>query len=309
MKKVIKMMMMLVVASGFVLSSCSDDEETKDVELTIIPSSSTAGGNLFVFDTIRVTVNGVGNSDNKLKNFKVTKAKVGSATQTLVDAKLSGTSYILNFGDTLVESDTGTITYTFTLTGDKGNVQTKTFVATVTNIGVIDVSPTTIQLFAQSSGQEVFMTLTPPFTQYTLGDALANDTAAIKEDVDLGSYYSSGTSSMSIASLFHAPYQTQIWSLFTSLRTRGLVRKTEFVRVSGVDFQKIADSEVDRDLQILARGKTWVEAINNLAVNDIVLYRTKDGKLGLIKIEDVSGLSGTPSQSGTFTINILAQAE
>jgi hypothetical protein len=50
MKKAIKTIMMLFVASTFVLTSCTDDTDVKDVELTMIPAATS--GTYFVSDTL-----------------------------------------------------------------------------------------------------------------------------------------------------------------------------------------------------------------------------------------------------------------
>jgi hypothetical protein len=70
-------------------------------------------------------------------------------------------------------------------------------------------------------------------------------------------------------------------------------RITGLTKVPGVNYATIEASGSDKDLLLLADGKTFGKAINQLALNDIILFKTKEGKLGLLKITEITGSSNS----------------
>jgi hypothetical protein len=294
MKKVIKTIMMLFVASTFVLTSCGDDTDVKDVELTMIPAA--VSGTHFVTDTLNITVNGKGNSDNKLKSIKITKAISGQSGIITVyeDTKLSGTDLVYNLRDTFQPGEAGVNTYTITLTGEKGTAQTKTYTATVRAIGLIDATQTPVSLFGQGAGAETqqFVALNS-FSTYTIGEATANSNAELKNSIDLAFYYGA-TNRFSLASLDDAVMHTVYTGLSTFWTSADNSRITGLYKATGqVNYATMEASGSDKDLLLFAEGKTFSKAINNLAVNDLILFKTKEGKFGLLKVTETTGATNS----------------
>jgi hypothetical protein len=295
MKKAIKTIMMLFVASTFVLTSCTDDTDVKDVELTMIPAATS--GTYFVSDTLSITLNAKGNSDNSLKSIKISKAIAGQSGIITIfeNTKLSGTDFIYVLKDTLQPGEVGVNTYTITLTGEKGAVQTKTFTATVRAIGFIESTATPVSLFGQGTGAETqqFIAL-GSFVTYTLNEALANNNEALKNSIDLVFYYGvankfslSSPDDAVMHSVYTGPGIGAFWTSADNKRITGLTK------VTGVNYATIEASGSDKDLLLLADGKTFGKAINQLAVGEVILFKTKEGKLGLLKITETTGATNT----------------
>jgi hypothetical protein len=290
MKKVIKTMMMLFVASTFVLTSCTSDEDVKDVELTMIPAATS--GTHFVSDTLSITLNAKGNADNKLKSIKITKAIAGQAGVITMyeNTKLSGTDFIYQLKDTLQPGEAGINTITITLTGEKGNAQTKTYTATVRAIGETVSTGSPVSLFGQGAGAETqqFIAL-GSFSTFTIGEATANSNAELKNSIDLAFYYGA-TNKFSLSSLDDAVMHTVYTGLSTFWTSADNSRITGLYKATGqVNYGVIEASLSDKDLLLFAEGKTFSKTINNLAVNDVILFKTKEGKIGLLKVSETTG--------------------
>jgi hypothetical protein len=308
MKKVIKTIMMLFVASTFVLTSCTDDEDVKDVELTMIPA--TASGSHFVSDTLSIRLNATGNDDNKLKSIKITKAIAGTAGVITIyeNTKLSGTAFIYDLKDTFQNNEVGVNTYTITLTGEKGNAQTKTYTATVRAIGLIESTGSPVSLFGQTTGAESqqFISLTS-FTTFTVSQAIATNNEALKNSIDLAYYYGT-TNNHSISSLddavmhdrYTGPGIGSFWSSADNKRITGLYK----VPAGAIAYNVIEASGSDKDLLIYAEGKTYSKTITKLATGDLILFKTNEGKIGLLK---VSSATGDLASNAVFSFDGLVQ--
>ncbi len=290
MKKVIKTMMMLFVASTFVLTSCTDDTEVKDVELTMIPAATS--GSHFVFDTLTIRLNASGNDDNKLKSIKITKAIAGQPGVITMyeNTKLSGTAFIYDLKDTLQPGEAGINTITITLTGEKGNAQTKTYTATVRAIGLIEATGSPVSLFGQGSPEEneKFIELAT-FRPLTIPAATANGNEALKNTVDLGFYYGE-SNSYTLSSLNDAVLQGRYTGLSTFWESGDNKRITGLYRATGqINYATIEASLSDKDLLTFAEGKTYSQTITKIVAGDLILFKTTEGKIGLLKIASVNG--------------------
>jgi len=293
MKKAIKTIMMLFVASSFVLTSCSDDTDVKDVELTMIPA--TTSGTYFVSDTLSITLNAKGNSDNSLKSIKISKAIAGQSGIITIfeNSKLSGTDFIYVLKDTFESGEVGVNTYTITLTGEKGTVQTKTFTATVRAIGLTESTQTPVSLYGQAAGAETqqFIAL-GSFSTFTLAEATATSNAELKNTIDLAFYYGA-SNKFSLSSLDDAVMHTVYTGLSAFWTSTENTRITGLTKVTGVNYATIEASGSDKDLLLLADGKTFGKAINQIAIGDLILFKTKEGKMGLLKITETTGATNS----------------
>lgn len=289
MKKAIKTMLMLFVASTtLVLTSCGTDEDVKDVELTMIPAATS--GTHFGGDSVSITINAKGNSDNKLKKLIITKAKTGSPTTTILDQTLSGTDYIYTLKQTFDNTDAGSITYTITLQGEKGTNQTKTYTANIKVAGLISDETQAVTLFGQTAAAETqqFIALNS-FTTYTKTQASDNSYDALKNKIDLVFYYGTNnkfTLSSPSDAVMQGLYSgfSSFWTSADNKRITGLYKATGLINYTGV----VASSS-DREIQILAEGKTFSNTLTQLALNDLILFKTTEGKLGLLRVREVKG--------------------
>lgn len=289
MKKVIKTMMLMFVASTLVLTSCKDDETIEDVKLTLNPAATS--GTHAVGSVLKIVINGQGNSDNKLKTLKITKAPKGSATTTVADEKLSGTDKIYNLIDTLKEE--GEITYSITLSGEKGTTQTATYVATIVNVNAIQILPADqLSLKGQTQeGAQHFMQMDQSFSPFSTD--LSKTEWSTK--VDLAYFF--GTENKHTLT---SPDNATMQGLFSGLKDGGYFttsRKTGLYKISATEggtlYNKIVSDNNDAALTAYAAGKVYTDFLPNLAPNDVILYKTQDGLLGLIKIGNASGVSAS----------------
>jgi hypothetical protein len=308
MKKVIKMMMMMLVASTFVLTSCKDDDgttdSTTDVKLTLNPAASS--GTHFVGDTIKITLNGLGNSDNKLKSLTITKAPEGKPTEELVKDKLSGTDKIYNFEYVTTLADTGKITFTFKLEGDK-NTETKTYLATIEKTGAWD-EMTSVELFdVRTSSSDIFARLSNPYTRFAVDVTLDQ----WKEQVDVA-YFDGTTNKRTITSPSNVDDLKQLLGGLEAggYYAAGVPRTTGFYKVSAAERSIYTEVKTDpngddRKLIAFASGKSYASKVSLLDPGDVILYKTKDGVLGLISVGNVSGAAS----DSRIVFNLIAQVK
>ncbi len=298
MKKVIKTMMMLFVASTFVLTSCTDDEDVKDVELIMTPAA--ASGSHFVSDTLSITLTAKGNSDNKLKSIKISKtiANQSGVITIYENTKLSGTEFGYVLKDTFESGEAGVNTYTITLTGEKGNAQTKTYTATVRAIGLLESTGSPVSLFGQGAGAETqqFIALNT-FTTYTIGGATASSNEALKNSIDLAFYYGA-TNKHVLSSLDDATMHTlynglsSFWTSADNKRITGLYK----VPPGAIQYNVIEASGSDRSLLSYADGKTYSKTVTTLAAGDLILFKTTEGKIGLLRVVSAGGNTNSTAE-------------
>ncbi|MBP9186180.1 MAG: hypothetical protein KBE91_00230 [Bacteroidia bacterium] len=297
MKKVMKTIMMLFVASTFVLTSCTTDEDVKDVELTMVPATAT--GTHFVSDSISILFVAKGNSDNSLKSIKITKAIAGtSGITTILDEKLSGTDYSYTLSTFFETKDVGINTYSITLTGDKGTAQTKTYTATVKAIGFTEsTAGVPITLFGQGDANNKHFANLKTFTTLSNDEATAGSNAELKNNIDIAFYYGQ-TNKFTFSSLDDAVMHTLysgLSSFWTS--TTENTRVTGLLKVTGlVNYASIEASLSDKDLLLFADGKTYSKTVTDLKANDLVLFKTNEGKVGLLKIASTAGSTTTDTR-------------
>lgn len=303
MKKVMRTMVMLFAASALVLASCGDDTDVKDVELTLIPSATS--GTHFVGDVLSITVNAKGNSDNKLKTLTIVKSITGSAPVTVYTNKsLSGTDFIYAYKDTLDITDTGTVTYTFTLTGDKGSNGVKTYLASVRVVGLIDNIETVIALKGQLNTTDPlhFMKLTPPFTPYSTTITLPEF-----KTCDLAFYFGS-SNRFTISS----PSDNVMQNLYSGLASYWSSAKvTGFYKAGANDLNYNAIVSVGTDVPIVnyAQGKTFANTVTNLTIGDVILFKTAEGKLGLIQVKAINPTQNAAATNASMDIVVAAQVD
>lgn len=298
-------MVMLFAASALVLASCGDDTEVTDVELTLVPAATS--GVHFVEDVLSITLNAKGNSDNKLKSLTIVKSVTGSAPVTVyTNAKLSGTDFIYAYKDTFETTDTGKVTYSFTLTGEKGNASVKVYTATVVQENELEILTQPIQLSGQlnTTGNPLhFAQLTAPNQRFGLGVTKEEMTAK----VDLGFFYGS-TNKFS----FSSPDNVVMQDLYSGLKTAGTfstARATGFFKVpaGALSYDAIKTGKSDGPIINYATGKTYTNLVNNLLAGDIILFKTQDGKLGLIRITNLAPGSGQSANNAVIDFELMVQ--
>ena len=297
MKKLVKSVLMLSIASLAILSSCKKEttDEVTDVTVTITPSPSASP--VDVGTVLTLTIEAKGNTDNKLKKITVTSTQAGSA---LLSKTLSVNSTTEIVRDTLKKSNE-TYSYTVTVEGEKGSPATKTYtVKTKTAAAEVDVT-NAIPLFGQTNGAGInahFIQLTSPFGTYPVGVFGVN-----KAKVDLAFFYGS-LNKATLAS----PSDTTMQGLFKGLNWTGanvtMLYKTS---MTTTEFDAVATAKSDAAITTLAASvatSAWVSSINMLSKGNVVLYKTAGNKLGLIKVDDLSGITANDAE---INLRIISQ--
>jgi len=315
MKKTIKTMMYFMVASSLILTSCGDDEDVKDAEMTLTYQGAAAIGGVpsvsgitFVGDSVKLMITGKGNSDNNLKNITVTKAVVGKSTETLYNKDLSGTDLVYNFADLTDTEDTAGVTYTFTLTSKEGNAQVKTYVTEAYIAEVTDDLATPLDLMGQTNPTDPlnFMKLTPSFTPYSITNVTKQEYAVC----DMAFFYGSSNKAT-----FGSTDDADVLGLYnfdgkeTNPDWTDVARTTGFYKIPAgtVDYDAIVADGSDKALYNLASGKSFASKANMLIPGDLVLFQTQDGKLGIIEVQALNPPTGTAASNAVITLVVLAQ--
>ncbi len=301
MKRINSFFAMLLIASVPFITSCATDEEPGDVKPTINfvggAGFTSADVSLETNETIKVGINAFTNASSKAKlnNFKIVRT-FNNIPFTALDSTLSSTD---SFSITLESSaypEAGTERWTFTITDKDGESSEISFNVTTT-------APTTgkpIKSYTQTIlGSYDNSTYGSSFasadgTVYTLADAKAN---AAKID---WMYYYGATNMATIASP-NDPTVLQIFTNSNGPANWSVRNDTKFAKVTlpvGVTWDNIT---TDLEIIPLATGITETKA-NMLTVGQILAFKTVTGKMGLVKIDAITG-------TGAGTITYAAKVQ
>lgn len=296
MKKLVKSVMMLSIASLAILSSCKKEDENATVtdvkvDVTSSPASVREGG------VVTLTVTCTGNTDNNLDAISVTRTGGSLASKTVLSTSLSGTSATKTIVDTL---GSGTYTYTVAVTGKTGSPATKTItVATVPAPKELDIT-NPIPLFGSANGAGTnahFLQLSDPFTTVSTANFSTN-----KSKIDVAFYYGSNNKAT-----LTSPSDNVMQGLFTGLDWTSGINITSLYKTSMTlaQFDAIAASNSDSAITAMAATvTTWTSSVNLLSVNNVILYKTAANKVGLIKVDNISGKDNTDAE---ISLRIIAQ--
>lgn len=289
---------MLSMASLVVISSCKKDDDVENVKVTVTPSPSTS--TLPVGSVLTLTIEATGNSDNKVTEILVTSSQSSSV---LLSKSVSGTSVVEVVRDTIRNAG-ATYTYTVTVKGEKGDPATTSYTVqaqAAVGSGFTDALPNPVELYSQGQDSSLtsFMQLVNPFEQY---DRARATFAANKAHIDLCFYYGSNNK-FSLAS----PSNTQMQSVYSYITWTG-AKTTQIAKttVTPAQYDAIVATESDSAIIAIANGvSTWSDQATNLVANqDVLVYKTKEGKKGLIKVVSTVG---TDFQSAMISIEAVAQ--
>jgi hypothetical protein len=294
MKKLVKSVLMLSIASLAVLSSCKKDDDNADVTDVKVEITATPSGNIVMGTPVTIKVVCTGNTDNKLKSISVKRTQ-GADEVVMVSKSLTGTSATEEFTDTPV---TGSYTYTVAVTGEKGSPATKVLtITTVPPPGNIGKAPS-VPLFGAGADEANpnFMQLSSPYAPFTKSDFASN-----KSNLDLAFYFGQANKAT-----ISSPSDNVMRGLYSGLDWTG-TNTTQLYKTSltAAQFDDIyATATTDAQITDMAANvTTWTETVTNLATGHVILYKTADGVVGLLKV--VSVLGATPD--GQIEVKIISQ--
>ena len=297
MKKLVKSVLMLSIASLAILSSCKKDDTTTDVadvkiDVTSVPTSPIEGG------TVTLTITCTGNTDNNLKSISVTRSGGSLADKVVLSKTLSGTTSTQVVVDTL---GSGTFIYTIALTGGAKTNSPATKTITVTtrpSPQPIDVTGSSVPLFGANNGPGTnpnFIQLSSPFTPFNTSTFAAN-----KASIDLGFYFGDANKA-TLAS----PSDPTLQGRFSGLDWTSGIRTTSLYKTSltADQFDVIAASNTDSVITAMAASvTTWVASVNLLNKGNVLMFKTKENKVGLLKIADLIGTNSTDAEMNVMVL-------
>lgn len=262
------------------------------ITVATVPSGVTTAspGNTVSF---KITVS----SDNDLQSLSVKESINGASSASLLDStfsKSTGTAASLTWDYKVSVSalDGEKHEYTFLLTDDKGNTAEAKQTITISSSSSVS-SYSNVTLGADQNSNGSFFNTTSGLV-YTVTPAKANQTL-----VDFVYYY--GTTNLATLS---CPSETGA-NAFTSLQldqwTPANKNSTNYIKVTGVDFATTSTGAAIQTAYTSASGTADLKA-NMLAKDDVIAFKTKGGKYGLVKVNAI-----TPDRTGTINLDVKVQ--
>ncbi len=285
-------MMALAVTTS--LFSCNKDEEAKLAPTVTLKSDAgyvLADKQLNFGDTFKIGATLVSN-DSKLKSVSLSVSYDGAVATTIETKTLTEKTATYDYtGATRTKE--GTEKYTLTLTDDNGEIATKSFTLTVKAPASPINKYTATLLGGQSNTTLGSYYATSTNTVYTQSTAPANSVA-----IDFIYYFgSSNKATLASPSDVTVNGTSGNLSLATILTTKNT---TNFAN-SGLTATQFDAINNEGDItSIIPNSPTTLS--NNLAVGNVILFKTDAGKFGLIKVSAL-----TPNADGQITIDVKVQ--
>lgn len=285
MKKINLLIATLILASLAIVTSCKKDKTPPTI--TFKGGTGYTSSDITIDQGATLTFGITAQSgSSKLQELKIV-ATSNNTPQTLLDSTFSADTFSNDFS--IMFSSVGQSRLTFTITDKDG--QTAEVALVVTSVEAIS---TYTQKILGSYGN---LTIGSSFasadgTVYKMADALTN-----ASKIDWLYFY--GNSDLATLA---APDDADAATIFTG--TNGLANwavrnSTRFRLVSeGAVWDNILLSS---DIAAIATGTT-ATSVMQLAVGDIVAFKTAGNKLGVLKVSDISGTS-----AGTITYDVKVQ--
>lgn len=165
--------------------------------------------------------------------------------------------------------------------------------------GSVDVTPVAIPLFGQLNGSGFlphFSKLTDPFNTFTIDEFAAQKA----QNIDLVFYYGNSnwaTITSPSDAVMHTLYSGLDW---TGSKNTMLYKTTMTVS----EFDAFVQGSSDSAIVALASAAVWTTSVNKLTTGNIILFKTTANKLGLIKVENLTGTSGSDAE---INLKIVSQ--
>lgn len=301
MKKLSFFFALLIMASLPFFTSCSKDDTTTDVK----PSITFTGGTGFtssdvtleIGESIKVGISAFSNtsSNAKLQNLKIVRT-FNNVPFTALDSTFSSTTAFNITLESYAYPEAGVERWTFTITDKDGESAEIDFnITTIVSSGPITTYTQKI-LGSYANNDYGSSFASADGTVYTLSEAKAN---AAK--IDWMYFYGGSTNLASLVAPSHADAADVFSSTTNGVSTWSVRNDTRLFKVSlpaGVSWDNITtDAEIIPLATGISGGKT-----NLLTVGQIIAFQTVTGKMGLIKIEAITGTT-----AGTITYSVKVQ--
>ncbi len=288
----------LLAASIPFITSCGTDGESTDVH----PAINFVGGAGFTSadvtlkagDPIKVGINAFSNtsSNAKLAKFKIVRT-FNNIPFTALDSTLSSTNAFSITLESFAYPAAGTERWTFTIT-DKDGVSAELSFNIITTAGAAIKSYNQKILGSYDNTTYGSSFASADGVVYKLADAKAN-----ASKIDWMFYYGGGTSLATLVSPSDAA-AASVYSSSDGPASWTIRNNTKFAKVAlpvNIKWESITN---DSEIIPLATGITETKA-NLLIANQIVAFKAVTGKMGLIKVESITGTGG--ASYITYSVN------
>ncbi|MDX5345674.1 MAG: DUF4466 family protein [Hymenobacteraceae bacterium] len=288
-------MAVAVVSVGFLTSCGDDDEPNPKATITFDPSTETverAPGE-------DITMKAVVTSQDRLKEFKMTKSILGVTKDTIV-TNFPSAGYEFNLVDQVPASAQvgNSITYTFTATTNKGEVTTRTF--TVNVVSTLN-NYTAVILGNQNASAGSFYS-TSDNQVITTANAPAN-----AGKIDLVYYYSVGGPAATDLATIAAPSDPTAQAVHTTINSWTVKNATKFKKgFTDAQFTGLSSG------QAIAAAYTGSSATESskapaLQQGNVFGFVTAAGKYGMAKVESITVPTAANNNRSEIRLQIKVQ--
>jgi hypothetical protein len=274
--------------SSLLFVSCGEDILVVDVDptLTVTPAE---GVEAVVGEVVTFKV--IAGSDQNIVSIKFSPTSVGgegTSTDSIFDADAEKHSITMDYDYTVPEGVT-TVTIKFEVRDDKDLSATESRVITVVSAaGPITTYSSTVLGANNNTTGSSFASFDGSI--YTLAEAKENS-----DKVDF-IYFYGDTNKATLAS----PDDSDLQTVFSSVSGWTTINATRFATTTLTSDQ--FDAIID-DATIVTEANAASETkVNELAVDDVIAFKTSGDKLGLAKITALE-----ESNTGTMTIDVKVQ--
>lgn len=290
MKKLSYLLGLLLVA-GFIFTSCSDDDDTEPVDLSPTITFQTSQGLTFSdveltageSITIGVVASANSSSGAKLTNVKVYMIVNNVSQPDIVDTTFNESTFQAQYNITFPDPVEGKLYAEVTdKDGEKNSVS---FNVTVNPGGDPVVADSDVTM--GSFNDNAFGSFYSVATQTVYFKAEANNSPELIDFV----FFKGASTMNSIAAPAAQNVQTVFnlnWSVYRDT-------KIEMASIDATDFDAIGDSYMFPE--VTGTGNE----VNNLGVNDVLVFETEEGVVGFIKINSF------PAKGDKINIDIKMQ--
>lgn len=287
------------------ISSCTP-EENDDVKPSMTFSADNGGiiadKTVDQEDALLFKISAIQNPNTK-KNLQSLTIKSFKDNLPNIDTTvtINAESYLGTFNFTATNEPVKEEKFTFTLTDKAGETETKTI--TITTTAGIVPNPISshidvIMLGAQSNLDYGSYLDAHEGTVYEMTPAIASP-----EKIDMIYFYGQNATLNNNATLASPTDVTVNGTSGNLALATGLTTKNKTIfEATDITVAEFDAMEDDRDFPT---SVTDVTKANNLANNDVIAFKTFDGKIGLIKIKAIT-ITGA-SSSSTMTIDVKIQ--
>lgn len=280
MKKWNLLLSMLFISSAIFVTSCNKDEEEAGPTLNLKGQSGYTSSDVTVNVGTTITIGVIGSAgDNNLSEFEISVYN-NNQPAFQADTTFNSSSLDLNIPITFTQDELGENVITMTLTDKKGKTDQQSFTVTVEAIANV-TKYSDVELGSHNDALGSFFATTTGDI-FTIGQLRNNETN--QELVDF-IFFKGDANENSIASPDNETVQTI--ETFELNDWTGHKNETRFntTTITAAEFDAIGDTYTFPDFNTTPAAQ--LSLVNNLADNQVILFKTEAGKLGLIKIVDL----------------------